>query len=48
MGYPFLLPRRVDSIAGPEGPKNLAGESPQLIQIRLATPSFEEISPAGL
>jgi hypothetical protein len=40
------FPRCVDSvIAGPEGAKNLAGEVLRLIQIRLAMPSFEKISP---
>jgi hypothetical protein len=34
------------SVAGPEGAKNLAGKVLRLIQIRLATLSFEKISRA--
>ena len=41
--FPAVLVLR---IAGPEETKNLAGESPPPIQIRLATTSLEKISPA--
>jgi len=46
--FPFCFPAGGDSaIAGPEEAKNLAGVNAlRLIQIRLATPSLEEISPA--
>ena len=49
MVRPVLFPRYVDfGIAGPEETKNLAGENVlRLIQIRLATPSFEKISPVS-
>jgi hypothetical protein len=43
----FLSSRCIDSaIAGLEEAKNPAGELFRLIQIRLATPSLEKISPA--
>jgi len=48
MVLPFVSPLAwISGIAGPEEAKNLAGVNAlRLIQIRLATPSLEEISPA--
>jgi hypothetical protein len=44
--FPFCSPPCCSAIAGLEEAKNLAGKVLRLIQIRLATLSFEKISPA--
>jgi len=46
MVLPFFPPLRlISAVAGPEEAKNLAGQKfVRLIQIRLATSSFEKIS----